>query len=99
MVGYGGCKSCGGLLTNIADLSKYLEKMNKDFEFLEMKSPISMIRSKKKNNFKLRSRAYGMGIIIGDYDDKYLTYSHSGGTWGFTSYYVIILEFNLSFIL
>ena len=64
-----------------------------------MKSPIAMISSKKANDFKLRSRAYGMGIFISDYDNKYVAYSHSGGTWGFTSYYIIIPEFNLSFIL
>ena len=103
--GYVGCKPCGGLLTNIEDLSKYLtfllknncEKVLKNTK--ELMSPCVMFSPKKNNGKRLRNRAYGLGIFMGDYDEEFISYCHSGGTCRFGSYWVLIPELDFGMIL
>lgn len=96
--GYGDCKSCGGLITNTIDLMKYLDFIQSDISCNIMKNPVIMYKP-EKNNSKFKERAYGLGLSIGDYDNEFQTISHSGGTWGFTSYFIIIPNLNLKCII
>lgn len=103
-VSYRDCKSCGGLLTCVEDLAKYLLFLMKDnnkniiASNKELLCPNVMIAPNKSSR-KYKNRAYGLGIAIGDYDDKYRVFSHSGGTWGFTSYWVLVPELEIGIIL
>ena len=102
--GYGDCKPCGGLLTNIEDLSKYLNfllennKENVLKSNRELVNPCIMISPKKNHQKKWKNRAYGLGIFIGDYGEEFQVYSHSGGTWGFSSYWILIPELKIKLI-
>lgn len=103
-VGYGACKPCGGLLTSIEDFSKFVTFLMKNNQpnvlksNLELMSPVVMMKPQKNQN-KLKARAYGLGIQIGDYNDEYKVFSHSGGTWGFASYWITIPELKLGVII
>lgn len=104
-VSYGDCKPCGGLLTCIADLGKYINFLMKNNNDQVLKSskelllPHILYPPAKNNNKKIKPKAYGLGIDIADYDDEYRVYSHSGGTWGFTSFWLCIPDLDLRVVM
>ena len=96
----------GGLKTTVEDLAKYLQFLMKNDNPKVLKSnrellnPCVLYHPTKNLGRKLfKSRAYGLGINIGDYNEEYQVYYHSGGLPGFRSYWLMVPELNFSIIL
>jgi len=98
--------SSGGLRTNVEDLVKYLQWILKNDNQKVLKSNKELLNpcvsyhpGKNIGRKMFKSRAYGLGINIGDYNEQYLVYYHSGGLPGFRSYWLMVPELDFAIIL